>query len=101
MTLTDRTTAYDPTADLAENYPSWWITTCDFSGRRFSHMISWAEKTLVVDPGKFCDDRDWALAHMAYHLDEHMDRLGALTVEDCDAADYVAKVRLDRECDRC
>lgn len=100
MTLTDRTTTYSPAIDLILSYPSWLVTTAAFPEREFSHVVCWAEKTIIVDPGKFCDDDEWALAHVVHHLDEHMDRLDSLTVADCEAADFVAKVRLDRECDR-
>lgn len=100
MTLAEKTYAYSPCTDLAARYPTWWVTAADFGSRPFSHVICWAEKTIVVDPAKFCGDHDWALAHVVVHLDEHMDRLGRLTVEDCEMADYIAHVRLDRECDR-
>ena len=100
MSLVSRTLAYDPHAELRTQFPSWWVTTADFGPRMFSHIICWPEKTLIVDPAKFCGDRDWAVTHMVAHLSEHMHRLDRLTVQDCEVADYIAQVRLDRECDR-
>jgi hypothetical protein len=93
-----KTVTYDPRAHLSEAYPSWWITTADFGTdpRRGDHAICWAGKLIIVDPRRFCDDEPWALAHIAYHLDEHMARLGALSEDDCREADLVALVRLDR-----
>lgn len=100
MTLSDKTTKYDPLDDLLLNYPSWYVTTANFGDRLFSHIVVWPEKFIVVDPARFCSDRAWALTHMLYHLEAHMERLDSLTVEDCEQADYIAKVRLDRECYR-
>lgn len=100
MTLDEKTYAYSPCTDLAARYPCWWVTTADLSAREVSHIICWSEKTIVVDSAKFCGDGDWALAHMIVHLDDHMERLGSLTVDDCATADYIAHVRLDRACDR-
>lgn len=99
MTLAPKTKTYDPRAHIAESYPTWFITTADLGGHTHE-VVSPGKKLLIIDPAAFNGDVEWALAHGAAHLDEHMGMICCLTAEACNQADYLAQLRLDRPADR-
>lgn len=99
MTLTRKTVDYDPRLHLHASYPTWHVTTAHLCGVT-DHIACAEAKLVIVDPAAFDGCEDWALAHVAAHLDVHMAQLGELTEDQCSQADCLAQIRMDRECDR-
>lgn len=99
MTLAPKTETYDPRAHIATQYPTWYVTTADLGGKTHE-VVTPGMKLIILDPAAFDGDVEWALAHGAAHLDEHSGMICCLTAEQCNQADYLAQLRLDRECDR-
>ena len=94
-----RTVDYDPRRHIDCDYPTWTVTTADLCGTA-DHVVCADAKLIIVDVYAFDHCEEWALAHIAAHLDMHIGQIGSLNGELCAQADYLAQVRLDRECDR-
>ena len=86
---------YNARAELAAQFPSWFITTADLGGIA-TEVVCWRDKLIIVDPAEWCGDQEMAYAHVLVHLQEHMDHLETLTDTDEWQASLTASIRLDR-----
>lgn len=88
---------YDPVADAAEKWPEWRFIRSNTGG--IPELICPGRRVVLLD-ADWCErDEAGAFAHALAHLDlgHHESASGRFSTEDEKHANWLAKVRLDRE----
>jgi hypothetical protein len=89
-------TAYDPRADAAFKWAGWRFVPTMLMGVT-RELISVRMQIVLLDQTWFEQDMDAAVAHAVAHLDLGHHRGGVFTPDQESAADWLARLRLDRE----
>lgn len=96
-TFYERTTdVYDACQDQAERYPEWRIGACKVMPSGGEVIIA-DHKMFRFAFGLWQQDEEWCRAHAIAHFDLAEEGGGDPAAIDCDFADALARIRLDRE----